>query len=65
MTDVEKLQAQKTALLDRLLAMGTKPDYSIDGQAVQWATNRGKLLEEIALIDGLLAAAAGPWEIMS
>ncbi len=64
-SDLENLQTLKSNALAALAAMTIRPDYSIDGQAVQWDKHRQSLLDEVARIDGLIAAANGPWEILS
>ena len=63
-TDLENLQTRKSAILSELAAMGTKPDYSINGQSVQWTAYRKSLLEELEMINGLIEREL-PFELRS
>lgn len=53
-SDLDNLKARKSAVLTELAAMGTKPDYSIDGQSVQWTSYRLSLLNELQMLNELI-----------
>lgn len=55
MTDLEYLQARKTAILLELSTLtGEKPSYSIDGQSVSWTEYRRMLFEQLKTINDLI-----------
>ncbi len=64
-TNAENIATIKSNLLTALAteSASPKPSYSIDGQQVDWNGYRASLLKQIADLDAILAAAAGPWEV--
>ena len=55
MSELESLQARKANILSELATMQSKPSYSIDGQWVDHTAYRRSLLEELRLLDELIA----------
>ncbi len=56
MTNVEKLQAQKSQILDLLLDLTDrpKPDYNVNGRSFSWTAYQSMLMEQLKLINELL-----------
>lgn len=50
----EKLETALTRVVTELAEGDIKPDYSINGQSVQWTQYRQHLLEETERLQGLL-----------
>ena len=65
MTALESLQTRKENILAELATMESKPSYSIDGQWVDHTAYRRSLLEELRLLEELIARAEGPFEARS
>ena len=68
-TVAENLATRKAAIAVELAAMsstanGGKPSYSINGQSVSHTEYRKSLYEEMQMLDGLIAAAEGPYEVI-
>lgn len=64
-TDLENLRTRRSTIYSELAALSSKKTYSIDGQSVDHNAFRKSLLEELAKINELIAAAEGPWEVES
>lgn len=66
-TDAEQLATIKSQVLAVLVEITAqpKPTYDIDGQHVLWAEYYKMLMEQLAELDALIAAAGGPFEIHS
>lgn len=65
-TDAEQLATIKSQALANLVAItaNPKPSYDIDGQEVEWTEYQKMLQDQVAWVDGQLAAAS-PFEIHS
>ncbi len=68
-SDLDNLIARRSAVYAELAALtpaanGGKPTYSIDGQSVDHVGYRKSLLEEIQILNALIAAAQGPFEVI-
>lgn len=66
-TDAEQLATIKSQVLAVLVEITAqpKPTYDIDGQNVSWTEYHKMLMEQLAELDTLIAAARGPFEIHS
>lgn len=57
----ENLIIRRDAVMERLAALEVdKPDYSIDGESVSWASNRASLMAELKQITEMIDQAEGP-----
>jgi hypothetical protein len=62
-TDLDNLLARRSNILAELAALdASKPDYNKGNQSVQWASMRKQLMDELASLNGMIAAFDGPWE---
>ncbi len=61
MAYVDDLIARRDAVAAALLAIGTKPNYSIDGQSVDHVGNRESLREELKELNEMIQEAGGPY----
>lgn len=62
-TVIENLQARQAAAAAELAALVARPDYSIDGESVQWGAMRASLVKEIADLQELIIQMEGPAEV--
>ena len=67
-TDLENLTTRRSAIYAELAALsstasGGKPTYSADGENVDHVGYKDGLYRELAALNALLAAAAGPFEV--
>jgi hypothetical protein len=66
-SDLQNLLTQRSNLIAALTAssVNPQPSYNIGGQSVSWNEFRAGINSQLQEINGLIAAAEGPWEIRS
>lgn len=59
-TDAAQLATIKSQILANLVEIteSPKPTYNVDGQNVLWTAYHKMLIDELAVIDGLISAAS-------
>lgn len=62
-TALENLQTRYAAAIAELAALTARPNYSLDGESVQWQSLRESLVKEIADLRALIIAEEGPTEV--
>jgi hypothetical protein len=62
-TVLENLQARQAAASAELAALTARPDYSIDGESVQWGGLRAALVKEITDLQKMIVEMEGPAEV--
>ena len=61
-SDLDNINARISAIYAELANISrSKPDYSKDGQSIQWASNRRELMDELKSLLAQRDVAAGPW----
>ena len=64
-SDLENLKTRRSTIYTELAALSSKKTYTIEGQSVDHNAFRKSLLEELRMINELIAGAEGPWEVES
>ncbi len=69
-TDLENLQTRRSAILTELAALdstkaGGNPNATGSGDGIDHTGYKQSLYDELRQINELIAAAEGPWEVMS
>jgi len=59
------LQRRTDASAELVALTNTPPDYSIDGQSVQWTAKLKALRDEIKDLNDLISNLSAPWEVRS
>lgn len=59
-TYYENLVIRRDKIAAELAVLESKPDYSIDGESISWASMRASLVEELKSLTELILQAAGP-----
>lgn len=61
-TDLDNATTARSAVITELAANTGKPDYSIDGQGVQWGARRTQLMAELEKWNEIIRILGGPFE---
>lgn len=64
-TNLQNLETRKATILTELAALTSRADYSIDGQQVSNSAYRKSLLDELKLLNELIAMESAPFEYAS
>jgi hypothetical protein len=60
-TYIDLLIRRRDAIAAELAAINiSKPDYSIDGESISHASNRASLMQELKMLEEMIAQGDGP-----
>lgn len=61
-SELDDLKTRRATIASELAALASKPDYSLDGQSVQWSAHRKALIEEYRSLNELILLLE-PYEV--